>query len=81
MHSIHYADATKRISAKFKLIRKSQKTWARKLSPLKEDISHLNSLISLLDAIENFRDLSLMEHAFRKATKNHLAALLKQQLV
>jgi hypothetical protein len=63
-HSIHYADAAKRITAKFKILRKNLKTWARKISPIKEDIADLNALISLIDAIENFRDLSAMERSF-----------------
>jgi hypothetical protein len=38
----------------------------------------LNSLISLIDAIENFRDLYAMEKSFRVAMKKHLATLLQQ---
>jgi hypothetical protein len=60
-HSIHYEDAAKSITTKFKTLRKNLKTWIKKLSPIKEGIADLNELISLLDAIENFRDLSAME--------------------
>jgi hypothetical protein len=79
--SIHYADAAKRITAKFRCLRKDLKAWAKNLSSIKEDIADLNSLISLVDAIENFRDLSTMERTFRTAMKQHLATLLQQQLV
>jgi hypothetical protein len=79
--SIHYADAAKRITAKFRCLRKDLKAWAKNLSSIKEDIADLNSLISLVDAIENFRDLSPMERSFRTAMKQHLATLLQQQLV
>jgi hypothetical protein len=47
---------------------------------LKETIAHLNALISLLDALENFRDLSVLESNFRKSMKKHLATKLAQQL-
>jgi hypothetical protein len=79
-HSIHYSDATKRITAKFKILRKCLKTWSKNLFPLKETIADLNALISLLDALENFRDLSVLESNFRKAMKKHLATKLAQQL-
>jgi hypothetical protein len=78
---IHYSDATKRITAKFILLRRELKKWSRTLSSIKEDIVDLNSLISLIDAIENFGDLSSKESNFRLAMKNHLAILLKKQLV
>jgi hypothetical protein len=78
--SIHYADAAKRITAKFKVLRKELKKWKHSISSITKDIEDLNVLISLLDAIENFRDLCPMERQFRMAMKFHLAALLKQQL-
>jgi hypothetical protein len=77
-HSIHYADAAKRITTKFKILRKNLNTWVRKLSPIKEDIADLNALISLIDAIGNFRDLSAMESSFTCSMNFHLATLLKQ---
>jgi hypothetical protein len=77
-HSIHYSDAAKRISAKFKILRKSLKTWFKSLSPLKETIADLNALISLLDALENFRDLSTIESNFRKSMKRLLTTKLAQ---
>jgi hypothetical protein len=78
--SIHYADATKRITAKFKILRKELKKWTISISSINQDIQDLNSLIYLIDAIENFRDLYHMERIFRKSLKIHLASLLKQQL-
>ncbi|KAM0874852.1 hypothetical protein ACQ4PT_037185 [Festuca glaucescens] len=78
--SIHYADAAKRITAKFKILRKELKKWSNSISSINKDIIDLNALISLIDAIENFRDLSTMERQFRIAMKLHLAALLQQQL-
>jgi hypothetical protein len=75
--SIHCAYAAKGITAKFKVLCKDLKTWARKLTSIKEDIADLNSLISLMDAIENCRDLYAMESSFRAAMKKYLATLLQ----
>jgi hypothetical protein len=77
--SIHYADAAKRINAKMKILRKSLKTWGKTLSNLKEDIAFINALISMLDALENLRDLCPLESSLRKNLKQHLEKLLKQQ--
>ena len=55
VESVYYGDAAKRISAKFKILRKVLKKWARPLSSLKEDIQDLNTLISFLDSIKNQR--------------------------
>jgi hypothetical protein len=76
--SIHYADAAKRITDKFKILRKELKKWSISISSINQDIPDLNSLISLIDAIENFRDLYPMERIFRKSMKMHQASLLKQ---
>jgi hypothetical protein len=78
--SIHYADAAKSITVKFKILRKELKKLSNSISSINNDITYLNALISLIDATENFRDLSTMERQFRIAMKLHLAALLKQQL-
>jgi hypothetical protein len=78
--SIHYADASKRITSKFKILRKELKKWSKSIFSINKDIDDLNALISLIDAIENFRDVSTMKRQFRVAMKFHLAALLKQQL-
>lgn len=76
--SIHYADATKRINAKMKILRKYLKTRAKTLSNLKEGISFVNYLISMLDALESSRDLSSLEADFRRDLKAHLDKLLHQ---
>lgn len=69
LNSIHYADAAKRINAKFKILRKHLKVWAKSLSPLKEEISDVNNLIALIDSVENFRDLSSSEGTLRSDIK------------
>jgi hypothetical protein len=79
-HSIHYVDAAKRITAKFKVLRRVLKQWAKSLSSLKDEIEDCNSVIALLDSIENFRALIPSEVNLRVSLKRHLAKLLKQQL-
>jgi hypothetical protein len=74
--SIHYSDATKRITAKFKTLRKELKKWSVSISSIQSVMADLNGLISLIDAIENFRDLFAMERGLRVAMKYHLASLL-----
>jgi hypothetical protein len=47
---------------------------------LQEDISDINSVIAMLDSVENIRVLSDQERIFRINLKTHLQFLLKQQL-
>jgi exonuclease III len=42
--SIYYADAVKRITAKFKILRKEMKKWSNSISSINHDIKDLNSL-------------------------------------
>lgn len=50
-------------------------------SNLKQDISDANALIAMMDTIENFTDLTIVEFTLRKDLRNHLTSLLKQQKV
>jgi hypothetical protein len=43
--SIHFADAAKRISAKFKILRKPLKNWAKSFSSLKRTLQILMHLL------------------------------------
>ena len=56
-HSIHFVDAAKRISAKFKILIRQLKTWDISLSLLKDEIDDANCIISMLDYFENYREL------------------------
>lgn len=46
---------------------------------MKEDIKDANAVISLLDPVENQRDLTHRECHFRVALKERLSELLKKQ--
>lgn len=78
-NSIHYVDAAKIINAKFKILRKHLKTWAKSLSPIKEEILNVKNFVAFLDAIENFRDLTSIELTLREDLKVLLTSLLKKQ--
>jgi hypothetical protein len=79
-HSIHHADAAKRISAKFKIPRKELKKWASSFSSLQQEINDCNSIIMSLNAVENSRSLTNIENVLTISLMAHLAILLKQQL-
>jgi hypothetical protein len=79
-NSVYYGDAAKRITAKFKVLRKAVKHWAKSFSSLQEDISDIHSFIAMLDSVENIRVLSDQERIFWINLKTHLQFLLKQQL-
>jgi hypothetical protein len=76
-HSVHYADAAKRITAKFKILRQELKKWASSFSSMQEEINDCNDVIALLDSVENHRLLSARESRLRVSLKGHLAILLE----
>jgi hypothetical protein len=51
--------AAKLIAAKFKSLRSALRSWQAQLSNLKTTISNVKLVISFLDSIEEWRDLSL----------------------
>lgn len=69
-------DPTKILTARFKALRSSLKSWHAQLSNLKKTISNVKLVISLLDAIEEWRDLELHEWNFRDILNQKLADLL-----
>ena len=72
-------DAAKSITAKFKNLRKTLKDWSHTLSNLKETIERVKLVLDLLNFLEEFRDLSLVEWNFRVILEDNLVSLLKQQ--
>ena len=57
----HQSDAAMLLSAKFKALRGSLRAWQSQLSNLKNTIESVKLVLSFLDAIEEWRDLSLQE--------------------
>ena len=78
-HEVPQGDSAKRLTAKFKSLRKAIKDWQRSLSPLKNTITNIKLVTQFLDLIEEFRDLNLEEWNFRVILKEELLSLLEQQ--
>jgi len=74
-------DAAKLLTAKFKSLRCALRYWQAKLSNLKITIENVKLVISFLDSIEEWRDLSLQEWNFRDILNLKLSSLLHQQMI
>ena len=67
------------INAKFKLLRRILKLWAKNISNLSRMISNCNQTIAFFDKLEELRDLYPQEFVFRKIVKSHIRKLLAMQ--
>jgi hypothetical protein len=76
---VGFADSAKRINAKFKNLRRGLKLWSKNLPCLQKNIGEVNSIIELLDTLEEFRTLSLVEWNLRDLLKTHVITLLQNQ--
>lgn len=56
-----------------KILRKSLKTWAKTLSNLKDYIFDTNTLIPMIDAIDNIITLTTIKFDFRRDPKAYLS--------
>jgi hypothetical protein len=65
-----YGDATKRISHKFKTLRRALKKLAKGHQNLRGIIEDVNNLICRMDMVENSRDLYTREWNFRVQLKD-----------
>lgn len=74
-------DKAKLISAKFKNLRRVLKAWHFTLSNLKVVIANVKLILSLLEILEEYRDLSLPEWNFMNTLMAKLLSLLKQQRI
>jgi hypothetical protein len=72
-------DAAKSITAKFKNLRRVLNEWKKSISNLKQNISNVKLILSLLNFMEESRDLSLVEWNFKTLLENKLISLLQQQ--
>jgi hypothetical protein len=64
---VFQTDKVKCLSAKFKNLRRVLKAWQLQLSNLKSNIDNVKLIMGLLDILEEFRDLSVIEWNFRKS--------------
>lgn len=55
--------------------------WQSHISSLKQNISNVKPVLSFLDMLEEFRDLSIIEWNFRELLRKKLNSLLRQQQI
>lgn len=55
---VFHSDAAKRLTAKFKNLRKVLKDWSRSLSNLQQTIDNVKLVLNFLNFLEDYRDLS-----------------------
>jgi hypothetical protein len=71
-------DPAKRLVAKFKNFRRVLRFWYSQLANLSKTIESNKLMLLFLDALEEFRDLSLQVWNFRALVREHLERLLEQ---
>jgi hypothetical protein len=69
------------LTAKLKFLRKTLRDWQQNLSSLAKIIENNKLVLSFLDTLAEFRDLSLEEYNFRQVVKSNLEHLLEKQRI
>lgn len=59
------SDIAKKITAKFKKLRRVLRAWQGQLSSLKANIENVKIILQFLEVLEDFRDLTIIEWNFR----------------
>jgi hypothetical protein len=72
-------DSARTISAKFKLLRRMLRLWARNISNLSILIANCNMTIAFFDKLEEIRPLSHHEFKFRVIIKGQIHNLIAMQ--
>lgn len=78
---VQASDKAKAMSAKLKGLRRDLKIWRASLPNLSVAITNTKQVLSLMEFVEEFRDLTLEEWNFHKILNNHLVMLLEQQRI
>jgi hypothetical protein len=78
---IFQPDKTKNMGAKFKNLRNVLRQWYAQQCNLAKTIDNNKVMLSFLDTLEEFRDLTLEEWNFRKIIQENLEKLLEQQRI
>jgi len=73
------SNAATRITAKFKLLRRAIKRWTKGMAQLSNLIKECNSVLLILDKLEEQRPLFIQERNFRIILRRHILTLLKYQ--
>lgn len=74
-------DKAKALTAKFKNLRRVLKAWQQQISSLANRIKNTKLILSLMEILEEFRDLSIAEWNFKNILGETLEALLHQQRI
>jgi hypothetical protein len=74
---VGFTDSAKRINAKLKNLRRGLKLWSKNLPCLQKNIDEINSIIELLDTLEEFRTLSLLNGILEICSKIMLSLCSK----
>ena len=70
-------DSAKRLSSKFKLLRKGLKKWSTSISQLNLILDNCNDVIQMVDELEDQRSLHISEWNFRRIVQHKMDQLLK----
>ena len=76
-----YANASKNMSSKLKHVRVGLRKWSNNLSKLSKLIYNCNWVLLLMDGLEEQRQLSNLEKAFKRLVRGHLASLLESKRI
>jgi chaperonin cofactor prefoldin len=68
-----------RVTSKFKLLRRVLRKWGQSLSKLKSQLQNCNSVLAVMDRLEENRPLALQEGNFRTILKKHISKLMQRQ--
>jgi hypothetical protein len=73
------SDSGKQITAKFKNLRYGLKKWSKQLS--NQTITNCSYTLTMLDGIEDQRQLSIIEKNFRFFLENHTRKLMEAKMI
>lgn len=73
----HIMDPARKLTAKFKSLRKALKDWKAQLPNLAATIRNVKLVLNFLETVEIYRDLSIAEWNFRRMVSEKLIELLR----
>jgi hypothetical protein len=80
-NAAYKSDSTRQITYKFQDIRYGLKKWSKHISNLNQTINNCSFILSMLDGIEDQRNLSVAEHNFKKILENHTRKLMEAKRI
>jgi hypothetical protein len=74
---VRATNSVTKVTAKFKLLRRVLKKWSKVISIINNLIVQCNKVLSILDKVEEQRQLFVQERNFRIILKKHIISLLR----